>query len=114
MPTGAVTTAETRLGVTFPPAIKALYADSDGRWRQDGQWWVVWPLDRVIADNDVAWREDRLPRDLLAFGDDGTGNPFCVRLSDDGDRVLRWSWIDADVETDEGDMDRFLSEWLAD
>jgi hypothetical protein len=75
-------------------------------------WWVVWPLERVIADNEDAWREKRLPASLLAFGDDGTGNPFCAALDDAQDEVLRWSWIDGDVEAVVGSMAEFMREWV--
>jgi hypothetical protein len=53
-----------------------------------------------------------LPRTLLAFGDDGTGNPFCTP-ADGHDEVLRWSLIDGDVEYSEGTMDAFRTRWLS-
>jgi hypothetical protein len=49
---------------------------------------------------------------LLAFGDDGTGNPFCVDLDGLHDAVMRWDWIDLDVEYREGSMADFRSTWL--
>ena len=33
--------AERRLGVRIPESVRALYADSDGRHDDVGQWWVV-------------------------------------------------------------------------
>jgi cell wall assembly regulator SMI1 len=72
----AVGDAEGRLGITFPPRLRAVYAEGDGRFRADGQWWVVWPLERLIGDNEAAWRDRLLPSSFLAFGDDGTGNPW--------------------------------------
>jgi hypothetical protein len=90
--------------------VASIYDGGDGRFSEDGQWWVVWPLDRLVDENRDAW--DRgLPRDLLAFGDDGTGNPFCVQLATASADVLRWSWIDLAVERTEGSMDSFLAEW---
>ncbi len=54
----------------------------------------------------------QLPMTLLAFGDDGTGDPFCWDISDaSGAHVLRWNWIDGAVETDEGSFREFLNEW---
>ena len=75
---------------------------------------MVWPLARVVEDNQRAWGDGTLPRDLLAFGDDGTGNPFCLSLSSPADEVLRWNWLDREVEVDEGTMQEFSREWLAD
>ncbi len=69
---------------------------------------VVMVLSREATD-DVASRL----RTLLAFGDDGTGNPFCVPLDSEADEVLRWNWFDQDVEANEGGMDHFLRTWLA-
>jgi len=71
-------------------------------------------LNRLVAENQAAWDEDAssLPRTLLAFGDDGTGNPFCTP-ADGHDEVLRWSWIDGDVEYSEDTMDAFRTRWLS-
>jgi hypothetical protein len=106
--------AEQTLGVAFPALIRKLYDDRDGWWDAAGRWWVVWPLKRVVTENRAAWDEGvpSLPRALLAFGDDGTGNPFCAAL-DGHDEVLRWSWIDDDVECSEGTMDAFRARWLS-
>ena len=101
--------AEAQLSVRLPQSLRILFLRGDGRFRLDGQWWVVWPLDRVVSDSRAAWGDGNLDRRLLAFGDDGTGNPFCVRL--DGDEVVRWSWIDGGVERVEGSMDEFVAEW---
>jgi hypothetical protein len=95
----------------MPDPLRAVYELGDGRFRDDGQWWVVWPLDRVVNENERSWAEDQLPRTLLAFGDDGTGNPFCVSLGEDADEVSRWSWIDSEVVESEGRMRHFLEQW---
>lgn len=107
-----VESVERRLSVTFPARLRRLYDESDGRFSEAGQWWVVWPLDRLVEDNERAWGDGMLARHLLAFGDDGTGNPFCVALNSDADQVLRWNWLDQDVEVNEGSIDTFLRTWL--
>jgi hypothetical protein len=89
--------------------MRMLFLEGDGRFRVDGDWWVVWPLDRVVADTLAAWDDGTLDRVLVAFGDDGTGNPFCSSV--DSDQVVRWSWIDGEVEQVEGDFAEFLTEW---
>jgi cell wall assembly regulator SMI1 len=38
---------ERELGVLFPAALRSLYETSDGRFHEEGRWWVVWPLDCV-------------------------------------------------------------------
>lgn len=111
---GAIDAAETHLGVSIPQPLRALYAEADGRYSRGGRYWVVRPLARVIEDNHHAWGEGTLPRHLLAFGDDGTGNPFCLSLSSPTDEVLRWNWLDRDVEVQEGTLHQFSRKWLAD
>lgn len=108
----AIADAELQIGRSLPKPLRLIYEGGDGRFRQDGEWWVIWPLDRVIVDNQRAWREGRLPRSLLAFGDDGTGDPFCVRLDEDTNEVLRWSWIDSAPHGSEGTMADFLRSWI--
>lgn len=107
-----VADAERRLSMRLPPPVRRLYETSDGYWSEAGQWWVVWPLAPLAEDNERAWRDGTLDRDLLAFGDDGTGNPFCVSLTSTVDEVLRWNFIDLAVEVDEGTMAQFRRTWL--
>jgi cell wall assembly regulator SMI1 len=107
---GRLLEVEAALGAMLPDRLRAQYRVADGRYRQDGQWWVVWPLDRLAADNPDVWKSGMLSRDLLAFGDDGTGNPFCVPL-DGRDEVVRWSWIDGDAVRSEGTLAQFVAEW---
>ncbi len=106
--------AEQTLDVALPPMLRELYTHRDGWWDAAGQWWVVWPLNRLVAENRAAWDKDdySLPRTFLAFGDDGTGNPFCTPV-DGHDEVLRWSWIDGDVDDSQGTMDAFRTRWLS-
>ncbi len=107
-----VAQAEERLGVLIPQPVRVLYAASNGRPSQTGQWDVVWPMASVIEWNESAWRGGTLPRHLLAFGDDGTGSPFCVSLTDKADEVLRWNWTDRAVEVVEGTVEEFCRAWL--
>jgi cell wall assembly regulator SMI1 len=102
--------AENRLGKRLPASVRSLYVAVDRAFDGDGQWWVVWRLDRLVIDNLSAWRDGRLDDSLLAFGDDGTGDPFCVQLDDDA-HVVRWSFIDRAVVEDMT-FDEFKSEWL--
>ena len=107
---GRLAEAESRLGNRLPASVRSLYVERDGVFSAPGQWWVVWPLDRLVTDNLIARSEGTLDDSLLAFGDDGTGDRFCVRFDDDT-RVVRWSSIDRAVVEDMT-FDEFESEWL--
>jgi hypothetical protein len=108
-----VAEVEGLLSVSLPPSLRRLYEHSDGHWDEAGQWWVIWPLARVLEHNQRAWGDGTLDRDLLAFGDDGTGNPFCVSLTSPSDQVVRWNVIDLAVEVDEGNIEQFCETWTA-
>jgi hypothetical protein len=99
---------EEEMGRPWPGILRPLYAAADGLFDTPGQWWVVWPSARVVSDNRRAWRDGELSVDLLAFGDDGTGNPFCIQ---DDDRVVYWSWIDCEIEREVGNLATFLADW---
>ncbi len=107
-----VESVERRLSVSLPAGLRCTPRATVAGQKPAGQWWVVWPLARLAEDNERAWADGKLARDLLAFGDDGTGNPFCVILSSDADEVLRWNWLDQDVEVNEGSMEQFVRTWL--
>jgi hypothetical protein len=94
----------------MPAHLQALYRAGDGRFDPTGSWWVIWPLARTVTESGDAWRRGTLNADLLAFGDDGTGNPFCLPV-DGRDDVVRWSWIDGAVERSEGSFTEFLGRW---
>jgi hypothetical protein len=72
---------------------------------------VIWPIDRVAEVCSSGWANGSLSIDLIAFGDDGTGNPFCINRVGPGN-VVRWSWIDGAAETDEGTFAEFVSQWV--
>jgi hypothetical protein len=108
-----VAEVEQRLSVRLPASVRGIYERSDGHWDEAGQWWVIWPLARLMETNQRAWGDGTLDRDLLAFGDDGTGNPFCVSLTSLMDEVLRWNLIDLAVEVHEGSMEQFCRTWTS-
>ena len=104
---------EHALEAKIPDRLWELYAAGDGRFCADGQWWVIWPLERLVSENVQvrAGRSATLPTSLVAFGDDGTGNPFCVPL-DGADRVVRWNWIDGELDGEFGTLSEFVAEWV--
>jgi hypothetical protein len=110
---GAVEQAESDLEVSLPADLRELFRNTDGVFDVAGQWFVIWPLADVVARNRQAWAARGLDRRaLLAFGDDGTGDPFCVAC--DGSRaVVVWSEIDDSVTYMADDIERFWSAWTA-
>lgn len=104
---------ENRLGVRLPVALRSLYANGNGRFDGLGQWWVVWPIDRVVESNEKYWREGWLDRSLVSFGDDGTGDPFCVSVDGSSEAVARWSMIERQPYEQYESMAAFATEWLA-
>jgi len=104
--------AERRLGVTIPLALTALYRVTNGHFDVEGQWWVIWPLERLVDDSLRAW-QDGLPTATLAFGDDGAGDPFCIALNSTSEEVVRWSWIAGEVTDRFSSLDDFVKEWSA-
>lgn len=108
-----VDVVERELGVTLPDVLRSVYRAGDGRFNNEGEWWVVWRLDQLVSEN-RGTRERGLPDTLIAFGDDGTGAPFCIRTGSRSSEVVRWNWIDSAVERSEGSMDDFLAAWVPD
>lgn len=84
--------AEGVLGARLPDELVRLYKAANGRYSVHGQWWVVWPLDRM-AEADAWLRPvDGYRDDWIAFGDDGTGDPYCLHRADRS--ISRLSMID--------------------
>ena len=83
-----------------------------------GQWYVGWPLARIVEDN-VGFGRDgqsRLGPGLVAFGDDGTGNPFCLAVpaldSPRDSKVYWWGWIDLEAVELASSLRDFWEGWL--
>ena len=77
--------AEAALGAVFSSELRDLYRVADGVFNGPGQWFMVWPISEVVARNRADWTSavgvgERL--ELIGFGDDGAGSPFCVRRND--------------------------------
>jgi SMI1 / KNR4 family (SUKH-1) len=111
---GEVTAAEAALTAVFPADLRQLYLASDGVFDRPGQWFVIWPLAEVITRNQQAWARDSSPsrRELVGFGDDGTGAPFCVPRHG-GSEVSAWSPIDSEATLLAPSVAGFWSGWVA-
>jgi hypothetical protein len=106
--------AETQLGVLIPEELHAFLAETDGLFDNDAQHWYGWPLERIVSENLSAWRDEELLLDnaLLAFGDDGTGDCFCLEVDERTPHVFHWSWIDGEARPIATDLRSFWSGWL--
>ncbi len=95
---------EEKLNASFPGQLAKLYLVSDGVFDVRGRWFVIWPLTQLRRRNEFEWaRGGPGRRDLLGFGDDGTGVTFCVPRNG-GSGVFVWhplitapSWLANDV-----------------
>jgi hypothetical protein len=62
----------------WPPALVDLYAACDGVLDVLAQQWVVWPLRQLVEKNRrLRASSGQFPIDMIAFGDNGCGEPFC-------------------------------------
>lgn len=92
---------EAALNARLPEGLRDLYRASDGVFDRDGQWYVVWPLEQVIENNVGDWSvgvegpTDGPGRaDLVGFGDNGAGEPFCVLRDGRDEQVSVWRPLD--------------------
>ncbi|MCE9623548.1 MAG: SMI1/KNR4 family protein [Actinomycetia bacterium] len=105
--------AEQRLGLRLPNPLRTLLGIGDGRYDTAGQWWIVWPLEQLVEDNEKNWREGWVDRSLVAFGDDGAGDPFCMYLDGSSDTIVRWSMTEREVFEEYPTLSDFAVTWLA-
>jgi hypothetical protein len=75
---------ERRLGGPIPGDLRALLLESDGFDDVEGQWQVAWSCDRIAEETERVRADGLLGEDFLCFGDDGTGDPFCISHQDGG------------------------------
>ncbi|MGX6600956.1 SMI1/KNR4 family protein [Micromonosporaceae bacterium Da 78-11] len=102
---------EERLQATLSAQLRKLYLVSDGVYDQRGQWYVIWPLAEVLRRNELDWAADGAGRrELLGFGDDGIGAPFCAPRNG-GSGVFSWNPVDAAPYWLANDVDEFWIGW---
>ena len=103
--------AESMLGRRLPAWLASLYRDSDGVLDVAGKWFVIWPIDMLVAENLARWSASDLPRHLLAFGDDGAGYPFCLQGHESP--VVCWYPIDQSAVVLAPDIESFWRGWTS-
>jgi hypothetical protein len=110
----AVADVESAFTVIFPDSLRALYLTSDGLFDELGQWFVIWPLAQVRTVNQESWAfECGLRPGMLAFGDDGTGAPFCIP-ADGLPGVFTWSAMGCSATRLADDVLSFRGAWTSD
>lgn len=107
----AIDAVEQAIGRTIPTVLAAFYRAHDGWFDDHGQYWMIWPLGRLAEDNHLRWDTGTLDRGLLAFGDDGTGDPFCMVPVAEGVEVIHWNAIDHEADERWPALDEFLAAW---
>lgn len=108
-----VTAAEAALAAVLPADLRQIYLVSNGVFDRPGQWFVIWPLPEVVTRNREAWPQGSpARRELIGFGDDGTGAPFCVPR-DGSSSVFAWSAIEGKATLLARSVADFWSAWVA-
>ncbi|WP_432890347.1 SMI1/KNR4 family protein [Kribbella sp. CA-245084] len=111
---GEIAAVELRLGVAFPGELRGLYEVTDGIFDKPGEWFVMWRLVDVARWNLEAWSgwESEARRELLGFGDDGAGDPFCVAL-DGKPTIFTWSPIEQEARPLAPSLREFWLGWVS-
>ena len=110
----ALADAEAVLGAVFPTALRQAYLASDGAFLRNGQYYPLWPLAEVLRRNSDDWSWDDTPErhELVGFGDNGTGEPFCVARTG-SDTVYHWSPIGGEATPLAKTLAEFWAGWNA-
>src|SRR5688572_19524301 len=93
--TDALLDAETKLGGSLPPDLRALLEESNGVSGEYGLG-LVWPIERIVADNILfrthpEFADLYMPFDpLLFFADAGNGDQFAFVWTPRRDEVFAW------------------------
>ena len=77
-----------------------------------GNCFVIWPMAELIERNREAGQAGGPARQqLIAFGDDRTGNPFCAQQGHEA--VYYWSAIDQEATRIANDLPTFWRAWVS-
>src|SRR3954468_3247219 len=80
-PVGAdeIEDAQVRIGLPFPAPLASLYGFCNGVYQPGGHIWIVFQVSELVTENVLLRQtDDAFPRSLIAFGDLGLGEPFCI------------------------------------
>lgn len=107
--------AERVLAIAIPRELREFLAATNGLYDASARHYFGWPLQRIVSENSGAWNDNEmaLDRDLLAFGGDGAGDWFCVRVpsSSPNAEVLHWGWIGRERRTIAQSLQELWAGW---
>ncbi|WP_026693355.1 SMI1/KNR4 family protein [Peribacillus kribbensis] len=107
--------AEDKLAVTFPEQYRDLFKLVNNA--EIGEW-ILYPVkdegnpkswDDVVRQNTEV-REDRMPGDFIAIGEDGSGDKLCLKTSNGiiEDQIYLWYHETAEVEDYAASLREFI------
>ncbi|MBE4906946.1 SMI1/KNR4 family protein [Bacillus luteolus] len=108
--------AENKLGAVFPDQYKELFKLVNNA--EIGEW-ILYPIkdhrntkktwDDVVRQNTVV-REEHMSEDLIAIGDDGSGDKLCLKENDGimGNEIYLWYHEDGEIEEYASSLKEFI------
>ncbi|WP_028390722.1 SMI1/KNR4 family protein [Bacillus cihuensis] len=111
-----IKTAEEQIGADFPEQYKELFMLVNHA--EIGEW-ILYPIkdhrnpkktwDDIVRQNTEV-REEDMSKDLIAIGDDGTGDKLCLKINNGkmGDEIYLWYHEDAEIEEIAPNLKEFI------
>jgi len=97
----------------MPPSLISILEVTDGFDHAAGQWSCSWPVSQIAEENRRRWAAGLLPRGLIAFGDNGAGDPFCLVMEGPAaGHVMEWSAMARAAVRTWPSLERFWPAWL--
>ncbi len=108
--------AEDKLGVVFPEQYKELFKLVNNA--EIGEW-ILYPIkdhrnpkktwDDIVRQNTEV-REEDMSKDLIAIGDDGSGDKLCLKVNDGimGNEIYLWYHKDGELEEYAPNLKEFI------
>lgn len=108
--------AEDKLGAVFPDQYKELFKLVNNA--EIGEW-ILYPIkdhrntkktwDDVVRQNTEV-REEHMSEDLIAIGDDGSGDKLCLKVNDGimGNEIYLWYHEDGEIEEYASSLKEFI------
>ncbi|MBM7602693.1 cell wall assembly regulator SMI1 [Metabacillus crassostreae] len=111
-----INSTEEKLGAVFPEQYKELFKLVNHA--EIGEW-ILYPIkdhrntkktwDDVVRQNTEV-REENMSKDLIAIGDDGSGNKLCLKVNNGimGNEIYLWYHEDTELEEYAPDLKEFI------
>lgn len=111
-----INATEEKLGAVFPKQYKELFKLVNNA--EIGEW-ILYPIkdhrntkktwDDIVRQNTEV-REENMSKDLIAIGDDGSGDKLCLKVKNGimGNEIYLWYHEDTELEECAPDMKEFI------